>query len=133
MANTVQKFGFNCIMPRNYKKKTIRKFNEENLNAAVTQYLNDGLSLRELEKQYGIPRSTISRWASTESEKPQRFGAGRTTKLSYETESILVDAIKYLGELSWPIDKQQIKFIIESFLIKTKQTSLFPDNIPGED
>eukprot|EP00794_Sanderia_malayensis_P013229 gene13229-14587_t len=118
-------------MVRNYKKKIIRKFDKKQLEEAVGQFVNGEKSLRQLEREYGIPRNTISRWAKEE--QPHRFGADRTTKLSHETESVLVDAIKYLGELGWPMDLQQIRSIIESYLIKTKQISLFPNNTPGED
>ena len=118
-------------MVRNYQKKVIRKFNEKQLEEAVRQFVNGEKSLRQIEREFGIPRNTISRWAKEE--QPHRFGAGRTTKLSHETESILVVAIKYLGELGWPMDLQQIKSIIESYLIKSNQISIFPNNIPGED
>ena len=49
-------------------------------------------SFKYLERRSGIRRNTISRWAKEE--KQQRFGAGRTTKRSHETKSILIDAIK---------------------------------------
>ena len=56
-----------------------------------------------------------------------------TTKLSHEIESILVDTIKYLEELGWPIDLQQIKSFIETHLIETKEILVLPKNTPGED
>eukprot|EP00794_Sanderia_malayensis_P010225 gene10225-11274_t len=90
------------------------------------------MSLRALEAKYGVPKSTISRWAS-ESNRPRSFGPGRPTALSSETEKILVDAVKYLGKLGWPLDIQQIKFIIESFLKCIGENNIFPNNVPRDD
>ena len=69
-----------------------------------------GKSFKYLERRSGIPRNTISRWAKEE--KPRRFGAGRTTKLSHETKSILIDAIKYLEDHDWPIDGFLVTYFV---------------------
>ena len=118
-------------MVRSYQKKVIRKFNQKQLEEAVRQFAIGEKSLKYLERGSGIPRRTIPRLA--EEEQPHRFGAGRITKLSHETEGILTDAIKYFEELGWPMDLYQTKSIIESHLMKTKQISIFPSNTPGED
>ena len=111
---TVFIFSNNYKMPRNYKKKKTQTFTEEDLQRAVLLVKNGAESLRKEAHTTGIPHTTLSRWVNNKS--TSNVGSGRKTTIPLETEELLVDAIEFIGDLGWPIDKGQLKFIVATFL-----------------
>ena len=46
---------------------------------------------------------------------------------------LLVDIIEFVGDLSWPIDKGQLKFIVSAFIQEMDIKSPFKENMPGDE
>ena len=121
-------------MPRNYKRKTTRNFTEADIESAVLLVKGGAESLSAESKvahTTGIPRSTLSRWVNNKSNS--NIGSGRKTTIPLETEELLVDRIEFLGDLGWPIDKGQLKFIVSTFIQEMYIQSPFKGNMPGDE
>ena len=116
-------------MPRNYKKMTTH-FTEADIQSAFLLVKSGAESLQKAARTTGIPGSTSSRWVNNKN--TSNFGSGRKTTIPLETEELLVDTIEFMGDLSWPIDKVQIKFIVSTFIQRLDIKSPFKENMPGD-
>ena len=116
-------------MPFNYKRKMTRNFTEADIQSAVLLVKSGGQSLRKVAHTTGIPHSILFRWVNKNN---LNFGSGCKTTIPSETEELLVDAIEFLGDLGWPIDKGQLKFIVSTFIQEMDIISPFKENMPGD-
>ena len=60
-------------------------------------------------------------------------GSGSTTRLSKETEILLVQMIKCFGDWGYGLTFSSIQSIISEYLLQTGQQMLFVNGIPGRD
>ena len=106
----------------------MRLFYKEDLKNVLSLVKDGEQSLRKAAQRTGIPRTTLSRWVNNLS----KFGSGRSTAISAETEGLLVEAIEYMGDLGWPNDQGQLKAIVLTFVQKTQLNNPFKNDIPND-
>ena len=75
-------------MPKKYIKRKTCKYTEEDLIKATKLVTTDGLTLRQVAKQFNIPASTLSDHVRT---KVSKIGAGRPTILTAKEEKEIVN------------------------------------------
>jgi DDE superfamily endonuclease len=126
-------------MPRTYKLKTVdsrrKHYNEDNLKQAVTDVIDMKCSSYEAAAQYGVPRGTIARQIAfyKRNGRRQSVGEGRPTRLTRETEQMVVSVIQARASAGFPMEKSDLLQLITDYLINIGKDSLFPNNKPGDD
>ena len=120
-------------MVRNYVRKTVTAYKPEDLSAALAACRDSEQrkSIREIAKEYNVPRNTTMRRLKDTSSSP--VGIGRSTVLPLEHEKYLVEAICYSAELGWPITKDHVIAMVQSYVKKRKIKTPFKDHKPGAD
>lgn len=89
-------------MVRKYKRKGV-KYGEDVLQAPCRAVINDGISLRDAEKMYNTPRSTISNRLCQGDEEPK--SRGRRNVFSAETEKQLADCLNIMAKWGFSLGK----------------------------
>ena len=87
--------------------------------------------MRKVAYTTGIPCSTLSRWVNNKN--TSNFGSGCKTAIPLETEELLVGIIEFMGDLGWPIDKDQLKFIVSTIIQEMDIKSHFKESMPGDE
>lgn len=106
------------------KKKT-EKYTEKDIQSALNAIKIDGMSLRDAEKTFGVPKSTLNR----------RNNGGNSrefshTTLSKTTEDILVQLIGHLEDIGYGITKKMFLDLVSLYLNNSNQTNLFKKGAP---
>ena len=120
-------------MPRTHKRKPgvrkYRDYTEDALKAAVEAHLA-GTSLRDAEKQFGIPMRTVSHKAK----KKHTGTVGKPTVFSELEEYSLVKLLEKCSEWGQPMTGLDIRMIAASVLQRQgRVVRAFKNNIPGVD
>ena len=120
-------------MPRKYKRKdTARKcgYSAEVMQKALTDVKENGMSLKKAAFLYGINRTTLMNHY-----KDFKVGkVGRPTILTNLEESIIMHALKKLGDWGFGIDREAVKSIVRNYLNMAGRPNMFKhDNKPGID
>lgn len=121
-------------MPNVYKrvpgKRNYRNFSDESLNNALSDVKNKKLSMRQASSKYGIPLGTISRKYN---DKNTKKVGGQIALLPIE-ENILVDTILFASDWGYPFEKDDVKYLVKSYLDRAgKQLKPFKNNLPGDN
>ena len=117
-------------MVRNSERKTQDKY-DCNLLPELAQMVHDeGYSVTSLAKEYLVPKTTLLRWVNT---TPKRIGSGGLTVLTKDEENIIVAALNFCGKCGYPQGREQVKDMVQSFIISVGRRNPFTDNRPGED
>ena len=103
------------------KKKT-EKYTEKDIQSAIKV---DEMSLRDAEKTFGVPKSTLNR-RNNSGNSP----AFARTTLSKTTEDILVQLIGHLEDIGYGITKKMFLDLVTLYLDKSNQTNLFKKGAP---
>lgn len=107
--------------------RTYHNYSDEQLQRAL-ESINNGRSLRDVSRQYGIPISSLSR---------KRRGLfnnkyGGQNVLSANEEKHLVEGITTAGIWGFPLTKYDIKLIVKNYLDKKGvREKRFKNNTPG--
>ena len=96
-------------MPRNYKKKKEKKYDETLLEAALAEIASGSMTVGKAAKQFGVPKETLRR--QTVSGQPFRLGSGRQAVLTPEEENHIAVALDYLGRCGFPQGRETLKVI----------------------
>ena len=122
-------------MVRNYQKKKPGSrgyvtYSEEILDQCLEAVRSGKLSIRKAAQEFKIPRSTIQNKL-----KGAHSGAiGRGCVFSEEEEKIFTSRIDLLTDWGFPIDFQDLRVLICSYLTKQKRNEpRFQNNVPGDD
>jgi hypothetical protein len=95
------------------------------------------MSLREASKNYGIPLTTLHRYATesaAQSESIQKLKRrGPPPKLSAETEESMSNFLTCLAEIGLPFSRGRFLTLVEGFLEHTKQDHLFDNKRPTKN
>ena len=118
-------------MPRNYKRKMTRNFTEADIQSDVLLVKSGAELLRKVDHTTDIPSSTLSRWVNNKNNL--NFVSGCKTTIPLESEELLVGGTEFLGDLGWPIDKGQLKFIVSTFIQEMDIKSPFKENMSGDE
>jgi transposase len=84
----------------------------ENLRKALIA-VKHGMSLRNAEKKYGVPKSTLER---AKNEK-QRKKAGGQCAISKEMEEVMVKKNLVCASWGYPLDTLEIRLFVKSVLV----------------
>lgn len=101
-----------------------RKYTDIDVHRALDEIQN-GASISESARKFGIPRSTLSEKHSG------RLPTEHRTILSSEEEALLVKWMFHVGEAGFPVNKDQLLDSVQMILNKSKRETIFTDNRPG--
>ncbi|KAK9686715.1 CENP-B N-terminal DNA-binding domain [Popillia japonica] len=121
-------------MPNKYRrtlgKRKYRDFSKEELENAIEAVKSKTLSLHEAAQTYGISKSTL--WRKVKNRHMKSIGG--QTVLSETEEEQIVETILYAADWGFPLDKEDIKDLIQSYLHRQGRTiKTFTNNKPGNN
>lgn len=105
-----------------------RKYTDTEVHRALEEIQN-GASISESARKFGIPRSTLSEKHS--GRLPTEYKMGPPTVLSAEEEALLVKWIFHVSDAGFPVSKDQLLDSVQMLLNKSKRETIFTDNRPG--
>lgn len=105
-----------------------RKYSDTDVHQALEEIQN-GASISESARKFGIPRSTLSEKHS--GKLPTEYRMGPDTVLSREEENLLQEWILHLADAGFPISKDQLLDSVQMLLNKSKRETIFTENRPG--
>ena len=119
-------------MPRNWKakpgRKTRKKYEKSEIEKAINA-IKRGMSVRNAEKKFAIPKSVLHRHMKTPTIQMKGL-----TALSVEIEEYLVKRLITCGEWGYPMDGFDLRLIVKGYLDKQElQIKRFKNNMPGKD
>ncbi|XP_044750640.1 uncharacterized protein LOC123310976 [Coccinella septempunctata] len=121
-------------MGRTYKRKlgsrTYGNFSEEQVNNALHDVLENGLSLRKAAKKYRLAYGTLNnRYHGCKIKK-----SGGQPVFTYEEEMVIINSVLTCADWGYPLSAMDLRMFVKSFLDKSGRTvSRFNENIPGPD
>lgn len=92
----------------------------------AVQAVKDGMSLRKAEEEFSIPKSTIKDNLEKEQLKP----IGRPPVLTDVEEKMLLEYVDLLATWGFPMDGEDIRHFVKSYLDKKGVQTRFDDNLP---
>ena len=117
-------------MVRHSKRITKTKYDEATLKRAVKLINRYKKSVYSVSKQFNIPITTLRRWVNS---TPKRLGAGRPPVLNVETEKLLVQALLFTADCGLPLNRNNVKNMVQSYVKATNIKTPFNDGRPGPD
>ena len=116
-------------MPRYHKRtpgsRRYLDFNEDNLQAGI-KAVQEGMSRREAEQEFGIPRTTLGRRLKGQSSTP-----GRPPVLTMVEENVIVDRIQLMCGWGFPLDGTDLRYLVKCYLDrKGVNERRFKNNLP---
>jgi hypothetical protein len=88
--------------------------------------VKEGMSLRKAAEEFGIPKSTIKDNITKEEPTP----IGRPTVLTDTEEKMLLEYVEILATWGFPMDGEDIRYFVKSYLDKKGVKTRFADNLP---
>ena len=111
---TVFSYFHRQMAPKKMKTKK-QLYLKEQMQSAIDAVNNDGMTVTEASRVFGIPRQTLKDRISC---KYQRAGAGRPSELTEEEESALVNYVKFMADSGHPLTVLQIKAFASGIMSK---------------
>jgi hypothetical protein len=108
-----------------------KNYSEIDVENALADIVNTGVSLRKVALRYGIPRSTLL--DRKRSNNLGFHGQGTTTKLSRQTEEILVHLLQAFADWGYGLTAVNVRSLVGDYLKQTDQTTLFKNGKPTQD
>ncbi|KAF9416088.1 hypothetical protein HW555_006500 [Spodoptera exigua] len=105
-----------------------KQYASAQLEAALLA-INEGTSIYEASKTYGIPRTTLR---DKRNNKYINEHCGKQTVLTKEEEKRLVDWIFYLGKSGFPVTKDQLLETVAKLVENLNRSNPFKDGVPGK-
>ena len=94
----------------------------------VFALLEDDFSYREIRDMMGVPLATINRWVANPA---CVLGSGNTCVLSCAQETLLVKACCYAADCGFPLGRERLSYIVQTFVKDTGKNTPFSDGLPG--
>lgn len=119
-------------MVRNYVRKTVKSYTEDDILAAIecVHDSEDHRSQREIARSFKIGWSTFHKRLKNPN---SAHGSGRTPVLTDEDEKYLIEAILHVASFGWPTDKEQVCLMVKSYVDIKGMKTPFKDNKPGHE
>ena len=115
------------LMDKTNKNK---QWDPESMNLAVDMCLNGECSIYAAAKQFQVPRTTLSQRVHGKVERNAL--TGRPTALTVQEEQSLVNYVKYMHQIRFPVDRSQIISITWSIDLKRdKEKRIFKESGPS--
>ena len=105
--------------------KNNKTYTEKDNQDALNAMKEDNLSLRDAERAFGVPKSTLARRSNG-----GLSAAASQATLSMIVENMLVDLIGHLEDIGYGINKKMFLDLVNLYLDKTKQNDLFKNGSP---
>ncbi|CAG5001136.1 unnamed protein product [Parnassius apollo] len=106
-----------------------KNYSEEMLHLAVENAKENGMSSRTAEKTFGIPRRTIL----NKVKECHNKNVGTPTRLSFQEEKSIVQALIAAGEYGCPLTKLDLRLTVFEYLKKNNRENLFHGKPPDKD
>ena len=122
-------------MARTYEKRKRGKrnylsYSEETLHKCMGAVKAGKISINKASKDFKIPRGTIQNKLKQVHSNP----VGRPRVFTPQEESLLASRVTTMCDWGFPLDKIDLRMIVNSYLLKQNRTVReFTDNIPGDD
>ena len=100
---------------RNYKKKTVPKYNQNDLKVAINNVKSKQCTVYSASKLYNIPKSTLLRCCGDV--EPGRHGSGGITVLSKDEEDLIATALNFLAKCGYAQTRRELQVLYKSSLI----------------
>lgn len=100
-------------MVRNYRAKRPKKYTSCDLEAAIKEMANSGVSLKAMKEKYGIPMSTLSEHSNQIHIKKH----GHDTVLSQSEEYQIAKCLMYAGDYGWPLNRHDLRSMVQSYCV----------------
>ena len=116
-------------MVRNYIKKGKKKAWTEEQRTTALGLVEFHKNIAVASRLSGVPKSTLKDWVHAPN-KP--LGSGKTTVLLPWEEDDIITVAVYLGDEGFPMRREQVKDLVQSYILHTKQnTTKHPFGIKG--
>jgi hypothetical protein len=109
-------------------KNTRQNYTQEELDKAIGDIKNKGLSQREVARLYDIPLTTIH---NTLKGNYSSNKIGKQPLLTEEIEKIFVQTLIRLADIGIGLNKLEIFSVMKMYLTRTNQENLFKDGTPS--
>ena len=121
-------------MGRSYKRKLGSRiygnFTEEQINQALHDVLENGLSLRKAAKKHRVSYGTLNNKYHGRRIKK----TGGQSVFTYEEEVAIINSVLTCADWGYPLSAMDLRMFVKSFLDKSgRSVSKFKQNIPGID
>ena len=83
-----------------------KQWDPESMHLAVDMCLNGECSIYAAAKQFHVPRTTLTQRVHGKGERNAL--TGRPTALTVQEEQSLVNYVKYMHQIRFPVDRSQI-------------------------
>ena len=117
-------------MVRHRKRITTSKYDEATLKKAVNLIHKSKRSIYDVSKQFNIPKTTLKRWVN---KTPKQYGSGRPTVLNIQEEKLLVKALLFTADCGLPLNRNNVKNMVQSYVKATNKKTPFNNGRPGPD
>ena len=119
-------------MPRNYVPVVgptrRRQYTDQQMRDAM-QAVQDGMSQHKASETYGVPRITLrDRLANIH---PRSLGG--QTVLTVDEERVIAENVATLADWAFPLDLNEVQYLVKQYLDTRGRTSRFINNLPGVD
>jgi hypothetical protein len=104
------------------------KYKKEDILKALRAVSDKTMTLNQASKHFGVPKTTIHDRLHKASER-----VGRPTELSPLEEDIIVERLLLMGDWGFPMDNNDLKYLIKAYLDQGGRTTRFVNNVPGPD
>jgi hypothetical protein len=104
------------------------KYKKEDILKALRAVSDKTMTLNKASKHFGVPKTTIHDRLHKASER-----VGRPTELSPLEEDIIVERLLLMGDWGFPMDNNDLKYLINAYLDQGGRTTRFVNNVPGPD
>lgn len=111
------------------KTKIFFKYSENDLSQAITDVRNGTMSIRQAERNYNVPHSTLIN--KLKGKTPEKRKMGPPTILTEEEEEILVRWIFASANKGFPLNKGLLCETVKDIIDSDGRPNPFKDGLPG--
>ena len=106
-----------------------RAYSPTKVSAAVEMVRSGAMSKRKAAQSFGIPRTTLIDKLSGKA--PLGSIPGKPCVLSHAEERVLVDFVKRMADIGYPLKRQELLIEVKKVLDADGRRNPFKDNLPG--